>query len=161
MTFDENSQLMDKVHGTGFHFEQDTRFDSTDSEGKSQGDSQVMLVTVNGAAMSHVGSTMIVAEDGLVPIAGAQSTVTYDSLKADPGVPWVNLLKDRFATQFAGKAKTIMIRSQNGTPIAVYAGNDVRPYATEVPKSTWFRIDGKMLLVYRADYTTYDNTLLG
>ena len=54
-----------------------------------------------------------------------------------------------------------MIRSQDGTPIAVFAGDNVEVFATDVPKSTWFRVDGKLLLVYRCDYTTYDTALLG
>ena len=61
---------------------------------------------------------------------------------------------------WAGKAKTIMVRSQDGTPVAVYVGNEVEILATDVPKSTWFRVDGKYLFVYRADYTVYDNELL-
>lgn len=33
-------------------------------------------------------------------------------------------------------------------------------FSSDIPKTTVFRVDGKMLLVYRADYTAYDSDLL-
>ena len=45
-------------------------------------------------------------------------------------------------------------------PIAIYAGNQVEVAATDVPKSTLYRIDGKYLFVYRASITTPDSDLL-
>lgn len=76
-------------------------------------------------------------------------------------MPWLNDIRERFQNLWKGKAKTIMIRSQNGTPLAVYAGDAVEIFATDMPKTTVFRVDGQYLLVYRADYTAYDSDLLG
>ena len=33
-------------------------------------------------------------------------------------------------------------------------------FSSDIPKTTVFRVDGKLLLVYRADYTAYDPDLL-
>ncbi len=33
-------------------------------------------------------------------------------------------------------------------------------FSSDIPKTTVFRVDGKLLLVYRADYTAYDSDLL-
>lgn len=59
-----------------------------------------------------------------------------------------------------GKARILMIRSQDGTPCAIFAGDEVSVYSTDVPKSTEFVVDKKLLVVYRADYTVYDASLL-
>ena len=48
----------------------------------------------------------------------------------------------------------------NGTPIAVYSGDSVTMYSTDLQKSTIFMIDGKRVLVYRADYALIPNKLL-
>ena len=70
------------------------------------------------------------------------------------------LLRQNFKNLWGGTAQTIMIRSQDGTPINVYGGNHVQVLSTNVPKSTWFRIDGKTLWFYRGDFTLVTNNLL-
>jgi hypothetical protein len=161
-TWTQQGALVDQVKGTSFRVERDERFDtsssSSDGGTTSKKDSQVLLVSLGDNTISHVGSTMILTEDGLAPVAGGQTSIRFEN--AEPGVPWLNSIAEDIRGLTQGKAKLIMIRSQDGTPIAVYAGNTVEPFATEVPKSTWFRVDGKMLLVYRADYTTVDIALL-
>lgn len=162
-TFTQQGALVDRVHGVSFRVTRDERFDtsSTSSDGKaiSNPDSEVLLISLGDSHISHVGSTMIMAQDGIVEVAGATQTISFENAQA--GVPWLNDLLEKNRNLWQGKSKTIMMRSQDGTPIAVYAGNAVEQFATDVPKSTWFRVDGKMLLVYRADYTVYDNSLLG
>lgn len=76
------------------------------------------------------------------------------------GVPIINSLVNDFKNSFTGKEKLILIRSQNGTPLATYAGSNVSLYSTDVPKSTGLLVDGKYLFVYRCDYTIYDLALL-
>ncbi|WP_020579966.1 DUF5052 family protein [Actinopolymorpha alba] len=156
-TYDQAGALVDKVRGTSFRVTRDTKFDESGADGTTEkGD--VLLISVGGAHISHVGSTLILAQDGLTAVAGGATTLAIDDPK--PGTPWLNDFFYRHGQRWAGKARTIMIRSQDGHPIAVYAGNQVEVLATEVPKSTWFRVDGKYLFVYRADYTVYDNSLL-
>lgn len=159
MTFNEESQMIDRIEGTSFNFNRDTTFDTRDSEGASKNDSSVVQVSLGGSHIHHVGSTMIFAESGIVNITeGLPETVRFSN--TDPGAPWLNNIRHSFQNLWEGKAKTIMIRSQNGTPLAVYAGDTVEIFSSDIPKTTVFRVDGKLLLVYRADYTAYDSDLL-
>ncbi len=158
-TYDQNGQKIDEVRGKSFRISRDDRFDGTDSDGSSKKDSQVLLISVGKSHISHVGSSLILAQDGLINVSD-QLPPTVNLTNTDSGTPFLNDIHEKFRNLWKGKAKTIMIRSQNGSPIAIYAGNEVEIYKTDVPKSTAFRIDGKYLFVYRSDYTVYDNDLL-
>jgi hypothetical protein len=159
-TYDQKGSLVDRVQGTSFRISRDERFDSTDAEGNSKKDSSVLLISLGSSHISHVGSSLILAENGVVDVTESfgSTKVAFESTK--PGVPFVNDLFEKFRNNWRGKSKTILIRSQDGLPIGVFAGDAVEIFATDVPKSTWFRVDGKMLFVYRCDYTMYDNDLL-
>jgi hypothetical protein len=158
-TYNQYGQPVDQIKGESFRVSRDSEFDTTDSEGKSNNDSSVLLISLANAHIHHVGSTMILAQDGLVDVT-AQLPSEFRFANDKPGTPWINDIRYRFQRLWGGTAKTIMIRSQDGTPIKVYGGNNVQILSTDVPKSTWFRIDGKTLFVYRADYTVVDNSLL-
>lgn len=159
-TYTQQGQLVDKVQSTSFRMTRDDTFDSVNSDGTSNSDSSVLLISIGSSNISHVGSSMVLAEHGLNDIAAQFGTATVSLNNTQPGTPWLNDLIQKHRNLWAGKARTIMIRSQDGTPIAVFAGNKVETFATDVPKSTWFRVDDKNLLVYRADYTVYDTNLL-
>jgi len=157
-TYTQQGAQVDNIHGTSFHVDRDTDFDSSGSDG-SNADSEVLLISLGDSHIHHVGSSMILAQDGLVDIT-AQLPPSFQFSNSKPGTPWLNDLRYNFNRYWVGTSKTIMIRSQDGTPIKIYGGNDVQVLATRVPKSTWFRIDGKTLFVYRCDYTVVDNNLL-
>lgn len=154
-TYDEESQMIDKVIGKSVMIERDSTFDS-DYE---SADSSVIQITIGDKEMHHVGSSMIIAERGLQNVFDDYAK-TVDFQNMQRGVPIINSLVNDFRNSFTGKEKVILIRSQNGTPLATYAGNNVSLYKTDVPKSTGFLIDGKYLFVYRCDYTVYDLDLI-
>lgn len=154
-TYDEESQLIDKVVGKSIMIERDSTFDS-DYE---SADSSVLQITIGDKEIHHVGSSMIIAERGLVNVFDDYAK-TVDIQNMERGIPIINSLVNDFRNSFTGKKKVILIRSQNGTPLATYAGNNVSLYKTEVPKSTGFLIDGQYLFVYRCDYTVYDLDLI-
>lgn len=158
-TFNEDGIMLDEVHGSSFRVSRDERFDTSNSDGTSKNDSSVLLISLGDSHLSHVGSTMIMAQDGLIEVTESMPE-TLRLTNYDPGAPWLNDLVEKHGNLWKGKSKTLMIRSQNGSPIAVYAGENVEMFPTDIPKSTWFRVDGHYLLVYRADYTLYDNDLL-
>jgi hypothetical protein len=117
------------------------------------------MISLGESHIYHVGSTMIFNQDGIVDVAkNLPANVKFSN--TDKGTPWLNDIIEKHRNLWQGKSKTIMVRSQNGTPLAVFAGNTVETFATDIPKSTAFRVDGKYLLIYRADYTVYDNDLL-
>lgn len=158
-TYNEQGQIIDEVHGTSLHVERNSDFDTTNSDGTSANDSRVLSISLGSHNMSHVGSSLVVTQDGLVDIMD-ETNARVEFQNAEPGAPWLNHLVEKHKNLWKGSSKTVMIRSQDGSPIAVYAGSEVEIYATDVPSSTWFRIDGKYLFVYRADITTYDTALL-
>jgi hypothetical protein len=158
-TYNQQGQPVDEIKGSSFHLSRDTEFDTKNDKGESNNDSKVLLVSLGDHHIGHVGSTMIIAQDGLNDIT-AQIPPEFRFANNKPGTPWLNDLWYNFGRYWHGSAKTIMVRSQDGTPIKVYGGNDVQVLSTEVPSSTWFRIDGKSLFVYRADMTWVDNALM-
>lgn len=150
-TYDEESQIMDKVTGKSIMIERDDTFDS-DEESK---DSSVLKITIGKNEMHHVGSSMIIEEKGLINVFDEYAQ-TVDLNNLDRGLPFLNAMINDTKQSFTGKKKVILIRSQNGTPLATYAGNKVSLYKTDVPKSTGLLIDDHYLFVYRCDYTIYD-----
>ena len=162
-TYDQSGALIDRVHGKSFQFDLDKRFEevSVNSDGSTESKpGSVLLISVGKSHISHVGSSLILAEDGVTAVAGADTTVNIDN--DQPGTPWLNNFIEYNRNLWKGKGKTLMIRSQDGKPIAVFASNQVEIQGTAVPNSTMFRLDdGKRLLVYRVDFTVYDNDLLG
>ena len=155
-TYDEESQMIDRVIGKSIMIERDSTFDS-DWE---SADSSVIQVTIGENEMHHVGSSMIIAERGLENIFDEYAK-TVDIQEMQRGIPIINSMINDFRNSFTGKKKVILIRSQNGTPLATYAGNNVSLYKTSVHKSTGLLIDGKYLFVYRSDYNIYDLDLVG
>ena len=158
-TYDNDSQLIDSIKGKSVKIEKDSTFDPKDSEGKTRTDSKVLSITVGGENMTHVGSSLIAYEDGMTNVFEEYAkTVKIDN--QNKSVPMLNSMVNEFQNDFTGKSKTILIRSQNGSPLATFTGDSIRMSDTDVPSSTNFLIDGKRLFVYRCDYTVYDNKLL-
>lgn len=157
-TFDEESQVIDKLNGKSVMIERDTTFDTSNSEGSNK-DSSVLKITIGEHEMHHVGSSLIMAEDGLDDLFNEYAK-TVDVTNMDRGTPFINSLVNSFKNITSGKEKTILIRSQNGTPLATYVGDSVSIFSVDIPKTTAFLVDGKVLIVYRCDYTVYDNALL-
>ena len=158
-TFDESSQLIDEMSGKSLSIERNAEFDSVDAEGNSKADSSVLKVTIGQYEMDHVGSSLIAAEEGLEDLfAKYQKTVTVE--EDGKAIPVVNRMVSQLKNDFTGKSKVILIRSQNGTPLATYAGDKVSLYTSDAPKTSELLIDGKRLIIYRCDYTIYDRELL-
>ncbi|MET3557825.1 hypothetical protein ABID29_000937 [Streptococcus rupicaprae] len=158
-TYDENSQLIDQMSGKSLSISRNQEFDSVNSDGASIADSTVLKITLGNYEIDHVGSSLIAAEEGLEDIFSKyQKTVTIDENSRT--VPVLNRMVSSLKNDFTGKRKVILIRSQNGTPLATYVGNKVSLYASDAPQTSELLIDGKRLVIYRCDYTIYDRELL-
>ena len=157
-TFDEESHVIDSISGKSVMIERDTKFDSANSEGGSNKDSSVLKITIGKNEMLHVGSSLIMAEDGLSDVF-SEYTKTVNIQNLDRSVPIINSMINSLRNNSTGAAKIILIRSQNGTPLATYLGTHVSTFAVDIPKTTAFLIDDKVLLVYRSDYSVYDLAL--
>ncbi len=152
-TYDEDSEIIDRIVGRSISIKRDKRFDADDRY------SQVLRITAGNHEVTHVGSSLILFEDGLNNVFD-EFTDRVDIKNLDRSIPLVNRMVNDLKNSFSGKQKVILIRSQNGTPLATFSGNKVSLYKTEVPQSTGLLIDGKYLFIYRCDYTIYDLALL-
>lgn len=157
-TFDEQSQVIDRIKGKSVMIERDETFDTYSSDGSNK-DSSAVTITIGGHEMNHVGSSLVMAEDGLEDVFEDYAK-TVDITNMDRSVPFVNSLVNSIKNKTTGKSKVILIRSQNGTPLATYLGNKVSKFKPDIPKTTVLIIDGKLLVLYRCDITSYDIELL-
>ncbi len=158
-TYDENSQMIDRVQGKSVSIEADEEFSLKDVNGDTVEKSSVLNITVGGKQMLHVGSSLIAYEDGLQNIF-EEYVQQVDLNSFNRSVPFINRMVNDLQNLTTGKEKIILIRSQSGQPLATFAGDDVSYFATEIDKSTGILIDGKYLFIYRCDYTIYDLALL-
>lgn len=164
-TYNVFGQKLDSVHGTAINISRDTTFDSVNADGSTNADSSVLRISVGANHMQHVGSTLLMIEDGIVNV-GDQLPKTVTIENNDRGTPFLNNIFQQFRNVWSGKARTVIVRSQNGSPIAIFAADEVSYFATDVPKSTLLQLSDrgskntKYLLIYRSDYTIYDNALL-
>ena len=158
-SYDENSQLIDRVQGKSVSIKADDEFELTDVDGNVVEKSSVLNITVGGNEIIHVGSSLISHELGLENIFDVYAkSVDLDNF--DRSVPFVNRMVNELKNYTTGKDKIILIRSQSGQPLATFAGDDVSYYATDIENSTTLLIDGEFLFIYRCDYTIYDTELL-
>ena len=157
--FGDDGQELDKMVGKSVAIDADKQFSLYNEDGDEIKKSQVLKITVGGHEAIHVGSSLIAYEEGLDNILDEYSeTVTIDSTNRT--VPFVNKFVNDMKNRFQGMDKVVLIRSQSGKPIATFAGNKVVFKETEIEKSTALLIDGKLLFIYRSDYSIYDRALL-
>lgn len=158
-TYDENANIIDRVEGNSVDFAPDTKFDLVDSDGAVVEKSSVLNIIVGGKSMMHVGSSLICYDSALVDVFDEyQKTLSINNV--DNSVPIVNRVVNNIKNDLDPTAKVILIRSQNGTPLATFVGNEVSYQSTSIDKSTYFLVDGHSLFIYRCDYTVYELDLL-
>lgn len=157
-TYDEDSYVIDRIEGKSVSIASDEKFELKDSEGKVIDKSSVISMTVGGKEILHVGSSLILREDGLEDVIGSQIK-NINLYNDDPSVPFINRFVNDFKNLTTGKSKIILVRSQTGKPLATFIGDNVSHFATDIDKSTGLLVDGKYLFIYRCDYTIYDLAL--
>lgn len=112
--------------------------------------SGVLNITIGGKQIIHVGSSLALYEKGLINV----------SEEYNKSIPFINRMVNDARNLMLGQKKLILIRSQTGKPLATFVGDKVTYFSTDVDKSTGIIIDGKLLFIYRCDYTIYDLDLL-
>jgi len=158
-TYDENSQIIDQINGKSVSVSADDKFATKNSDGSTVEKSSVISFTVGGKSMVHVGSSLVMHEQGLKNVFEEYAKkVNVENF--DRSTPFVNRMVNDMKNLTTGKSKVILIRSQTGKPLATFVGNKVSYFATDIDKSTGILIDGKYLFIYRCDYTIYDADLL-
>lgn len=157
-TYDEDSNIIDRINGRSISIKADDTFEITDEKGNVISKSPVIKFTVGGKEMLHVGSSLILAEKGL-PNVFEEYAKTNDVMNQDRSVPFLNQMLNKVKNYTVGMNKIILIRSQTGKPLATYVGDSVSHFATDIDKSTGLIVDGHYLFIYRCDYTIYDMDL--
>ncbi|MGZ1109966.1 DUF5052 family protein [Lactobacillus delbrueckii] len=151
-TYDYDGQKIDQIKGKSVYIETYKPMSKENSSGDEQ--SKVIDVEFGGQQMIHVGSSLI-ANEGLHNYEDTFSKKVTITDK-QRSIPVLSIMYNNFRNDWLSKGKVIMIRSQAGKPIAVYAGNKVRVSATDMPSTTQINVDGHRLFIYRCDYSIYD-----
>ena len=160
-TFDAQGQVIDNVKGNSISVETDNRFDIKGSDGSVTKDSSVLNIQVGGKQMYHVGSSLVMQEQGTTNILN-NTNARAEVNDTDSSVPFLSRLKNEFKNDFTGQNMTVLVRSQQGIPIAVFTGDNVSTFQAEnIPNSTALLIDDKRVFLYRVDFSIYDTSLLG
>lgn len=129
---------------------------SLDEDGNA--DSSVLRVTLDGSDVYTTGNTCVFAEDGLERVDDFETPGEMEG-DGDGFTMFDRLVND--IANIKGKARTVVISSQLGIPIAVYTGDEVEISIPDgLPKFTKLNIDGRALYIHRANYLVIDNELL-
>lgn len=156
-TYDEESNIIDRVTGNSIAFQANSEFMKSNSDGSFTG--TVLEATVGGKRMIHIGSTLLFYEDGVENIF-EEYAQTVDVENHDRAIPFINQMVNQLESKFLGMDQVILIRSQSGKPLATFAGDHVSVESMEVDKMSKITIDKKRIYIYRADYTIYETSLL-
>jgi len=135
-----------------------------DSDGnvtKNYSLSSVLTVTIDGLEWESCGNTLIFAQKGLKPDVNFTGVSDISSSSFGIGsytsvAEVINSYKNMF-----GKSRIVVIRSQLGSPICAFSGNEVYwEVCNDLPKMTKLMIDGKALYIHRANFDIFDKSLL-
>ena len=160
-TFDAQGQVIDNVKGNSISVETDNRFDIKGADGSVTKESSVLNIQVGGKQMYHVGSSLVMQEQGTTNILN-NTNARAEVNDTDSSVPFLSRLKNEFKNDFTGQNMTVLVRSHQGIPIAVFTGDNVSTFQAEnIPNSTALLIDDKRVFLYRVDFSIYDTSLLG
>lgn len=167
-----DGQVVFEAQCRSMHFERDTEYDvystGTDGSRKMIEPSSVVKISCGDSLISTVGFTTVYITDGAKASLAANSQQFHD-LKIknnDRGVPLINYMWRDVKNLFVGTKRVAQICDQNNNPILAFAADGVTGYATDVAKSTMFKLDNDKrsdgyVWISRGSYTVTDAALLG
>lgn len=165
MFFDNHGSLFMTADGENINMKANVvKEKSYDGEnwGYVESMSSVVTITIDGNQMESCGSTMIFAQDSLVPDAEFEPITNIESESSGSLKDWTSVagIINEYKNAF-GKAQVVVIQSQLGDPICAYSGNSVYwEVCEDLPKTTKLMIDGKALYIHRANFQIIDKDLL-
>ncbi len=108
-------------------------------------------ITIDGHSWKHVGSTLVFAQGGVDMITDFQVPEHMQTGGSSTGLMAIDRRINEYANLF-GKKQVVLVSSQNGTPVALFQGNDCyTEIPGDLPKTTLIHIDGKLVYVHRAN----------
>ena len=164
-TFDNFGNKTMTTHGTKINVTpnvvDEKSYSSETGWGTIQTLSAVITINIDGHQIASSGDTMIFYEDGLEPIVNftiEEINSTSDGDIADNTI--ISGIVNKYRNLF-GKADIIVIKSQMGTPIYAFEGNEVYwDVPDNLPKFTKLTVDGKQLYIHRANFQIIDRELI-
>lgn len=161
-----DGQVVFEANCASLAFTRDTEYDRHDAEGKKIEDSSVIKVNCGNQQFSTVGFTSIYITDGAKDnlMANSQQFADVKVKNNNRSVPLINFIWRDVKNLFVGTARVAQICDQNNNPILAFASQAVTGYATDVDKSTMFKLDDVKndgyVWVSRGSYTVLDTALL-
>lgn len=161
-----DGQVVFEARCASLDFERDTEYDRYNADGKKIEDSSVVRVSCGDNLFSTVGFTSVYITDGAKDnlMANSQQFADLKIKNNDRGIPLINYLWRDVKDLFVGTARVAQICDQNNNPILAFASDHVTGYATDVDKSTMFKLDDAendgYVWISRGSYTVLDTALL-
>lgn len=168
------------VEGTSFNIEpnkvKEYAYDSDGSWVSKWTTSSVMSITIDDQHIESCGSTVLFYDTRLTPleidIPKEITSSTGDSATIETpydGYSWSN---DRWGLMYwywqtekqantTPASRVVVIQSQNGDPICMFAGEEVTwSVSRNLPKTTELMIDGKVVYIHRSNFSIIDTSIL-
>jgi hypothetical protein len=161
-----DGQVVFEARCRSLDFTRDTEYDRHNAAGEKIEDSSVVKVSCGDNLFSTVGFTSVYITDGAMDNLMANSQQFYDLRikNNDRGVPLINFLWRGIKDKFVGTARIAQICDSNNNPILAFASEHVTGFATDVDKSTMFKLDDKnndgYVWISRGSYTVVDTALM-
>jgi hypothetical protein len=133
--------------------------------------SSIISMYIDGNQIDSCGSTVIFSDINLKPCdinfyanpnKGEQtndSSIAGDLLMSYAKIKlWWLKYKDTHGD--VPNSKLVVVQSQTGKPIAMYMGEQVTWQISSLPKTTEVIIDGRTLLIHRANFSVIDTNMI-
>lgn len=165
-TFDNFGTLTMQTRGENINMTpnivEEPVYSSSGGWGYTESMSSVMTITIDGHEMVTCGDTCIFYEDGLKPEVIFNEEPIQVNLESESFsdatiiAGTINQYKNAF-----GKSMVVVVKSQTGSPIYAFSGNNVNWKVSEdLPKTTRLSIDGKLMYIHRGTFQLIDSALL-
>lgn len=168
-----DGQVVFEAKCASMAFTRDTEYDvysyNSDGSAKLIEPSSVVKVNCGNQQFSTVGFTSVYMSDGAKAslMANSQQFADLRIANNNRSIPIINFLWRDVKNVFVGTSRVAQICDQNNNPILAFGAEGVTGYATEVAKSTLFKLDQPgskpdgYVWVSRGSYTVLDTALLG
>lgn len=176
--YDNHGSQWLAVEGTSFNIEpnkvKEYAYDSSGSWISSWTTSSVMSITVDNKHIESCGSTVLFYDTRLekLNLELPEEITLSQGDKASIYSPYdgYNYFEDSWGLSYwfwtekqsntIPAARIVIIQSQEGDPICMFAGNEVTwSVSRNLPKTTELMIDGKVVYIHRANFSIVDTSI--
>lgn len=166
INYGQDGQVVFQADCASLAFTRDTEYDRKDESGKVISESAVVKVTCGDSIFSTVGYTSVYMTNGAKDnlMADSQQFANIRVQNNNRSIPLVNFVWRDVKDKFVGTAQIAQVSDQWNNPILAFASKHVVGMATDVDKSTMFKLDDDnndgYIWVGRGAYMKADRKLL-